>query len=246
MKSIGIVGAGQIGSTLAKKMSALGHRVKIANSRGAGSLSALAQEIGVEAVDLREAVVDVELLIISIPQKSIESLPRDLLASCRENLVVVDTGNYYPLRDGEIGDLEDGIPESQWVSRHLHRQVLKAFNSIGVSSLADLGTAPGSPNRIALPISGDHRDSKSELIEMIDALGFDSVDAGTISQSWRQQPGSPVYCTDHNREDLIRLLQKTDRATLPEFRDKGLHLVMQAKEPMKEARDILRALYINL
>ena len=246
MKRIGIIGAGQIGSTLAKKMSALGHRVKIANSRGAESLSALAQEIGVEAVDFRDAVVDVEFLIISIPQKSIESLPPDLMANCRENLVVVDTGNYYPLRDGKISELEDGIPESQWVSGLLRRPVLKAFNSIGVSSLADLGTEAGTPNRIALPISGDDSDGKRELIELIDTLGFDGIDAGTLSDSWRQQPGSPVYCTDHNKNDLIRLLKKAERASLPALRDKGLQLVMQADGLVKDYRDILRALYLNI
>jgi predicted dinucleotide-binding enzyme len=229
MKSIGIVGAGQIGSTLAKKMSALGHRVKIANSRGAGSLTSLAEEIGVESADLREAVVDVDLLIISIPQKSIESLPRDLLASCSKNLVIVDTSNYYPLRDGKIGALEVGIPESQWVSRHLHRQVLEAFNNIGVSSLADLGTAPGTPNRIALPISGDNSDSKSELLKMIDALGFDGVDAGTISQSWRQQPGSPVYCTDHNREDLIGCSERLTEPLFQNFATRGSILLCRQK-----------------
>lgn len=244
--NIGIIGAGQIGSTLAKKLSALGHNVKIANSRGAGSLKELAQQIGVTPVDLSEAVVDVDLLIIAIPQKSIESLAPDLLASCRENLIIVDTCNYYPLRDGEIDELEKGKLESQWVAGYLKRPVLKAFNSIGASSLADLGTVSGTPSRIALPISGDSTESKSMLIKLIDALGFDGVDAGTLSESWRQQPGSPVYCTDHTKEDLIKLLKKAERASLPAFRDKGLQLVMQSDGPIKEYRDILRALYLNL
>lgn len=242
---IGIIGAGQIGSTLAKKLSDLGHSVKIANSRGAGSLKDLAQQISVTPVDLSEAVVDVDLLIIAIPQKSIESLASDLLASCRENLIIVDTGNYYPMRDGKINDLEDGIPESQWVAQYLRKPVLKAFNSIGVASLANLGTDVGAPDRIALPISGDSAESKNVLIKLIDALGFDGIDAGTLSESWRQQPGSPVYCTDHNKKDVLRLLQAADRSSLAALRDKGLQLIMQAKEPMKEARDILRGIYIN-
>lgn len=245
MKSIGIIGAGQIGSTLARKLSALGHSVKIANSRGADSLKDLAQQLKVEAANIREAVADVDLVIISIPQKSVESLPRDLFAKSLESLIVVDTGNYYPLRDGEIDELEEGKPESQWVAEHLKRPVLKTFNSIGVASLADSGTVAGQPDRIALPVSGDNSDNKKELIELIDALGFDGVDAGTLSESWHQQPGSPIYCTDHAKQDLIKLLQKVDRSALAALRDKGLQLVMQAREPMKEARDIIRGLYAN-
>jgi len=245
MKSIGIIGAGQIGSALAKKLSALGHSVKIANSRGADSLKTLAQEINVEAVALRAAVVDVDLVIISIPQKSIESLPQDLFVGCKESLIVVDTGNYYPLRDGKIDELEDGKLESQWVAEHIQRPVLKAFNSIQVASLADKGKLAGQSDRIALPVSGDDLNSKMDLIQLIDALGFDGVDGGTIAESWRQQPGSPVYCTDHNKQDVLRLLQAADKSSLAALRDQGLQLVMQAEDPMKEAREILRSLYVH-
>ena len=243
MKSIGIIGAGPIGSTLARKLSALGHSVKIANSRGADSLKALAQEINVEAVELRAAVVDVDLVIISIPQKSIESLPHDLFFGCKESLIVVDTGNYYPYRDGIIDELEDGKLESQWVAEHLQRPVLKAFNSIQAASLADKGRLAGQSDRIALPVAGDDPNHKMDLIQLIDELGFDGKDGGTLSESWRQQPGSPVYCTDHNKKDLVRLLQAADKSSLAALRDKGLQLVMQAKDPMKEAREILRNLY---
>jgi len=245
MKTIGIIGAGQIGSTLAKKLSALGHTVKMANSRGADSLKMLAEDIAVTAVDLREVVTNVDVLIVSIPQKSIENLPSDLLAGSKENLIIVDTGNYYPLRDGTIAELEGGTTESQWVAEHLQRPVLKAFNNIIASSLADNGKITGQADRIALPVSGDNGDDKNELIQLIDALGFDGVDAGTLSESWRQQPGSPVYCTDHSKQELSDLLQKTDRSSLAALRDQGMQLVMQAKEPNKEARGILRALYNN-
>jgi len=246
MKSIGIIGAGQIGSTLAKKLSALGHSVKIANSRGADSLKTLAQETNTEAVELRAAVVNVDLVIISIPQKSIESLPPDLFVGCKESLIVVDTGNYYPLRDGRIDELEDGKLESQWVATQIQRPVFKAFNSIQAASLADNGKLPGQSDRIALPIAGDDHNQKMDLIQLIDELGFDGVDGGTLSESWRQQPGSPVYCTDHNKKDLVRLLQAADRSSLAALRDKGLQLVMQANEPMKEAREILRRLYEHI
>ena len=246
MKNIGIIGVGQIGSTLAKKLSTLGHCVKIANSRGADSLMTLAQETNTEAVELRAAVVNVDLVIISIPQKSIESLPADLFVGCKESLIVVDTGNYYPLRDGIIDELKDGKLESQWVAEHIKRPVLKAFNSIQAASLADKGKPAGQSDRIALPVAGDDHDQKMELIQLIDELGFDGVDGGSLSESWRQQPGSPVYCTDHNKKDLVRLLQAADRSSLAALRDKGLQLVMQANEPMKEAREILRRLYEHI
>jgi predicted dinucleotide-binding enzyme len=246
MKNIGIIGAGPIGSTLGRKLSALGYSVKIANSRGADSLVVLAAEINAEAVDLRAAVVDVDLVIISIPQKSIESLPSDLFVGCKESLIVVDTGNYYPLRDGRIDELDNGKVESQWVAEHIRMPVLKAFNSIQAASLADKGKPAGDPDRIALPVSGDDMNNKMDLIQLIDALGFDGLDGGTIAESWRQQPGSPVYCTDHNRKDVLRFLQLADKSSLAALRDKGLQLVMQAKDPMKEAREILRGLYDHI
>jgi len=243
MKTIGIIGAGQIGSALARKFNALGHHVKIANSRGPHTLTELAKEIGVQAVTINEAIEDADIVIISIPQKSIENLPGTLFANSPRHLIIADTGNYYPGRDGRIEDLEAGLAESQWVSNHLQRPVVKAFNNIGVNSLSDNGKPSGDLERIALPVAGDSDHDKAELMNLIDQLGFDPVDAGTLSESWKQQPGSPVYCTDHNKHNFIRLLQLAEKATLPEMRDKGLEMVMQAKEPMKEASSILRSLY---
>jgi predicted dinucleotide-binding enzyme len=246
MKRIGIIGVGQIGSTLAKKFSALGHTVKIANSRGPHTLTQLAEEIGATAVTINEAIEDVDIVIISIPQKKIEDLPSDLFAGSPQQLIIVETGNYYPYRDGRMPELEAEITESEWVSKHLNRAVLKAFNNIGVNSLADSGRPYGDLERIALPVSGDSADDKAVLINLIDQLGFDGVDAGPLSESWRQQPGSPVYCTDHNLNEVIDLLKNTDRSMLAELREKGVELVMQAKGPFKESRDILRGLYPKL
>lgn len=243
MKNIGIIGAGQIGSTLAKKLSALGHTVKIANSRGPDTIEEFAKEIGAVAVSIHEAAQDVEIVIIAIPQKGIENLPIDLFDNAPKQLIVVDTGNYYPLRDGNIIALDEGLPESEWVSTHLKHPVLKAFNSIGVNSLADDGKPKGDPERIALPVSGEDKNAKQVLIQLIDALGFDGVDAGSLAESWRQQPGSPVYCTNHGKKELIRLLHLADKSKLAEMRDIGLELVMKAKEPFKEAQSILRNLY---
>jgi len=243
MKNIGIIGAGQIGSTLARKLSALGHNVKISNSRGPKTIEVLAKEIGAVTVSIHEAVQDVDIVVIAIPQKSIENLPTDLFENSPKQLIVVDTGNYYPLRDGNIEALDAGLPESEWVSTHLKRPVLKAFNSIGVNPLADDGKPKGDIKRIALPVSGDDHTAKEVIIQLLDALGFDGVDAGLLSESWKQQPGSPVYCTNHGKEELIRLLALADKSRLAEMRDIGLELVMKAKEPLKEAQSILRKLY---
>jgi 8-hydroxy-5-deazaflavin:NADPH oxidoreductase len=244
MKRIGIIGAGQIGSTLAGKFSALGYKVKLANSRGPHTLQELAKKINVSAVTITEAIKDVDLVIVSIPQKSIENLPADLFANSPADLIIAETGNYYPERDGRIEAMEAGRPESQWVSDLLQRPVLKAFNNLGVDSLADNGRAPGAADRMALPVAGDNAADKAVLMALIEQLGFDGVDGGTLSESWRQQPGSPVYCTDHSREELIRLLQLADKPRLAALRDQGLEMVMQAKNPMKEASSILRSLYL--
>ncbi|RZL17243.1 MAG: NADP oxidoreductase [Pedobacter sp.] len=246
MKRIGIIGVGQIGSTLARKFSTLGHNVKIANSRGPHTLTNLATEIGVSAVTINEAIENVDIVIISIPQKKIQDLPADLFAGSPQQLIIVETGNYYPYRDGKMPELEAELTESEWVSKHLSRPVLKAFNNIGANSLADNGRPSGDLERIALPVSGNSSQDKAIILNLIDQLGFDGVDAGLISESWRQQPGSPVYCTDHNFNDIIDLVKSSDRSMLAEMREKGVQMVMQSKEPFKESRDILRALFPKL
>jgi len=245
MKNIGIIGAGQIGSTLARKFSALGHKVKIANSRGPQTLTKLAKELGATAVTVKEATEDVDIVIVSIPQKSVEDLPVDLFADSPTQLTIVDTGNYYPGRDGRIEGLESGLPESMWVSNHFKHPVLKAFNNIVANSLSENGKPKGDSERIGLPVAGDNVNDKAELLDLISQIGFDGVDGGSLSESWRQQPGSPVYCTDHSEKELVRLLQLTDKSTLAAMREKGMQLVMQAKEPVKESRAILRNLYAD-
>jgi predicted dinucleotide-binding enzyme len=151
---IGIIGAGHIGGTLARRLSALGHDVSIANSRGPESLAGLANETGVKAVTVREAARGKDVVIVTIPEKSVLDLPRDLFAG-DDRAVVVDTGNYYPQRDGRIAAIEDGTPESQWVAQQLGRPVVKAFNTIYAQHLMERGRAADQSGRIALPVAGD-------------------------------------------------------------------------------------------
>ena len=193
---IGIIGAGHIGGTLTRRLRALGHDVSVANSRGPQSLAALAKETGAHAVSVPEAVRDKDLVIVTIPEKSVLQLPKGLFDSAGRDTVVVDTGNYYPQRDGRIAAIEDGATESRWMSEQVGHPVIKAFNTIHAQHLLENGRPPGTPNRIALPVAGDDPKAKAVVMKLIDDLGFDPVDAGSLDDSWRQQPGTPVYGAD--------------------------------------------------
>jgi predicted dinucleotide-binding enzyme len=215
---IGIIGAGMIGGTLAKRLTALGHEVAIANSRGPDTLRELAAESRATAVTAAEAARHGQIVIVTIPQRAVASLPKDLFAGVPADVVVIDTGNYYPSRDGSIPEIENGQTESAWVAEHLGRKVIKAFNNIYFQHLLDKGTPKGTPERIALPVAGDASDAKAKVLRLIDELGFDAVDAGSIEESWRQQPGTPCYGKDLAEPRLKEALAAADRSKLPEYR----------------------------
>ncbi|ANH67393.1 NADPH-dependent F420 reductase [Mitsuaria sp. 7] len=216
---IGIIGAGQIGGTLTRRLRAVGHEVMVANSRGPASLAALARETGALAATPDEVVRDAELVVLTIPLRNVESLAPDLFAKGPRGQVVIDTGNYYPRhRDGRIADIESGTPESAWVQRQIGRRVVKVFNSIFAQSLLENGRPKGTPGRIALAVAGDLPQEKAIVATLLDELGFDSVDAGTIADSWRQQPGSPGYCRDFDAAGVRAALQAASAARTPEWR----------------------------
>ena len=216
---IGIIGAGNIGGTLARRLVALGHEVSVANSRGPHTLRDLAEEARAKPVTVREAARAGDVVIVTIPQKRIADLPADLFDGVPEDVVVVDTGNYYPRqRDGLIPEIEGGTTESRWVSNRLGRPVVKAFNNIYARSLADRGKPKGAMGRIALPVAGDDAGAKAVVMRLIDELGFDPVDAGGLDDSWRQQPGTPVYTKDLDAERLRRSLAEASPKRPPDFR----------------------------
>jgi predicted dinucleotide-binding enzyme len=218
---IGIIGAGQIGGTLARRFTALGHEVSIANSRGPESLAGLARETGAKPVSVEQAARAGDVVVVTIPMKSIPQLPRGLFAGVSNDVVVIDTGNYYPQqRDGRIDPIEQGSTESRWVSDQLGRPVVKAFNNIYAHHLLERGKPKGAPDRIALPVSGDDRRAKEIVIQLLDQLGFDGVDAGSLDESWRQEPGTAVYGTDLNAERLRKALKEQKRARPAAFRAK--------------------------
>lgn len=219
MMKIGIIGAGQIGGTLARRLTALGHDVSVANSRGPETLRQLAKETGAKPVMVKEAARAGEVVIVTIPMKSIPKLPRDLFEGVSDDVVIVDTGNYYPQqRDGRIDPIEDGVTESRWVSQQLGRPVVKAFNNIYANHLLERGKPKGTPGRIALPVAGDDRRAKDIVIRLLEELGFDGLDAGSLDESWRQQPDTPVYCTNLDTQGVRRGLAEASRDRKPEFR----------------------------
>jgi predicted dinucleotide-binding enzyme len=213
---IGIIGSGQIGSTLARHLSALRHQVSIANSRGPGSLAILAAELGAIAATVEQTSRARDMVIIAVPEKSVWQLPRDILSIA--SAVVVDAGNYYPSRDSRIPEIDRGLPDSAWVARVFGRPVVKAFNNILAHSLATRGVPPGTPGRICLSVAGDDSAAKAKVLRLIDALGFDGIDAGTLADSWRQQPGTPAYCQDLDMKGLQAALAKADAAQIAAYR----------------------------
>ena len=215
---IGIIGAGNIGGTLTRRLTALGHDVSVANSRGPDTLSDLAEETGAQPSTPEGVVPGADLVVVTVPQASVRELPDDLFAEAEDHLVVVDTGNYYPQhRDGRIAEIEEGMPESRWVENQIGRPVVKAFNNIYAQSLMEKGRPAGSGDRIALPVAGDDPEAKAAVMELIEELGFDAVDAGILDESWRQQPGTPVYTTEQDKEGVQRALKEATPGRKAEF-----------------------------
>jgi hypothetical protein len=215
---IGIIGAGHIGGTLARRLAALGHDVSIANSRGPATLAAFAKETGARAVTLEEAARAGDVVIVSIPEKNIAKLPPGVFDGVPEDVVVVDTGNYYPQqRDGRIEPIENGSTESRWVADRLGRPVVKAFNNIYATHLRERGKPKGAKDRIALPVAGDDQRAKDVVIRLLDELGFDGVDAGGLDDSWKQEPGTPVYGTDYDEAGVKRALAEAKQQRTPAF-----------------------------
>jgi predicted dinucleotide-binding enzyme len=216
---IGIIGAGNIGGALAQRFSELGHDVAIANSRGPETLREVEAETGAAAVTVPDAARGKDVVVVTVPEANVPRLPKDLFEGADEELVVIDTGNYYPRhRDGRIEPIEEGMPESVWVAEQLGRSVIKAFNNIYAQHLREHGQPPGSPGRIALPVAGDDQAAKSTAMGLVEELGFDAVDAGPLAESWRQQPGTPVYAADFDADRVRRALAEASPERAAEFR----------------------------
>lgn len=219
---IGIIGTGAIGGTIAKKMAAAGHQVKINNTSDKDKLNARAQELGVTAADQKEVVKDVDVIILAIPTIAIPTLPKDLFADVPEKVIVVDTSNYYPFHDADIEEIKNGKVESIWVSEQLGRTVIKAFNNLLAETLISGGKDAGAEDRIAMAIAGDDVEAKKVIATLVDQAGYDIVYAGPLSESWRHQPGTPAYCTELNATALKQALADAVKDDAPILRDKAI------------------------
>ena len=223
---IGILGTGHIGATLVKTLSAEGHQVKVANSRGPETIDRELLASGAQAVTTQEALSDVDAVIISIPLNRITDVA-PLIAALPEETVVIDTSNYYPFRDDRIEAIEAGQVESLWVAEQLGRPIAKAWNAIGSASLATKGRRASAPNRLAIPVAADRERDREVAMALVEASGFDAFHSGSLADSWRQQPGAPAYCTDLTREEMGPALAAAERARLPKRRDLGVQVMQE-------------------
>lgn len=220
---IGVIGTGNIGGTLARKLGEAGHEIRVANSRGVEGVRQFAEKIGAIPADTRGAVEGTDAVILSIPFPAIADLPKDLFDGLSQDVPVIDTGNYYPgMRDPQIPEIDSGMPESIWVSRQLGRPIVKAFNNILAYSLAELGRPQGSNERLAIAVAGDDPQLKALVSGLVDEIGFDPVDAGGLEVSWRQQPSTPAYCCDFDAEQTRNALAAAKPGDAPAKRDRML------------------------
>ncbi|MFE0347393.1 NADPH-dependent F420 reductase [Streptomyces griseoluteus] len=216
---IGIIGAGNIGGNLTRRLTALGHDVAVANSRGPETLRELAEETGATPVRAEDAAEGAQVVVVTVPLKAVPLLPDGLLDGAAEGAAVIDTGNYYPQRDGRIAAIEDeGLTESRWTERHLGHPVIKAFNGTYAQDILDRPRPAGDPDRLALPVAGDDEAAKRTVRALIEELGFDTVDAGGITDSWRQQPGTPVYGLQAGVEAVRKALAEASPERTANFR----------------------------
>jgi 8-hydroxy-5-deazaflavin:NADPH oxidoreductase len=192
MTTIGFIGSGMIGSTVARLATAAGHQVVLSNSRGPETLKDLADELGPLArAGTTEEAAGADLVVVSIPVKAYGSVPAASLAG----RVVIDTGNYYPQRDGQIADIDSGsLTTSELLQRHLPgARVVKAFNNIFFKHLRSLARPAGAADRTFLPIAGDDPEAKAAVTAFLDPIGYGAVDVGPLAEGWRYDAGSPAY-----------------------------------------------------
>ena len=220
--NIAVIGAGHFGSTLIKRLTTVGHRVTVANRSGPESIQQLLSETGAKHVATADIAQDADIVMLALPQRSITELPKEIFKKSKADVIVVDCTNYFSILHGKTPEIEKGMIESVWVEKQTGRGVVKAFNTILAASLVESARPLGSPDRIALPIFGDSSKKKEAIARLVDELGFDPVVLGPINESWRAQPGSPLYCTDLDKEQMLNWAPKVDRKSLGLKRDAAL------------------------
>lgn len=214
MTTMGLIGAGHIGSQVARLAVAHDYSVVISNSRGPETLTDLVKELGprARAATAIDAAKAGDIVVVTVPLKNYRSVPVEPLAG----KIVIDTNNYYPQRDGHIPELDDeSTTTAELLQAHLPKsKVVKAFNHIYAAELTTHGQPAGTPNRRALVIAGDDASAKATVTKILDAFGFDTVDAGPLKEGWRIQRDTPGYGPRRNAEEL-----RSDLAAAKRYRD---------------------------
>lgn len=210
---IGIIGAGFVGRAIGKLAVRSGHQVMLSNSRGPQTLFSLKYGVGCDVGTVEEAAGFGDIVVVAIPLAAYRSVPVEPLVG----KVVIDTDNYYPERDGRIPELDTGATTtSELLARHLPQsRIVKAFNAIPMNDLEKDGRPGGSPDRRALPLAGDDAEGKAIVVRLYDEFGFDALDVGPLSEGWRFERGTPVYCVPMNTAQLKAALAETVRANQP-------------------------------
>ncbi|MDO6849687.1 NAD(P)-binding domain-containing protein [Priestia megaterium] len=232
----GIIGAGSIGSIISKKLVENGHDVKIADARGMEHLEG--KELAGTPVRVEDAIKNIEVLIISLPTKAIPRI-RNIIDQVGEEVIIVDTSNYYPFRDDKIEEIENGMVESVWVSNQLGKPVIKAFNNLLAYTLENEGTSEDSSGRIAMAVAGDDPAQKQIVRDVVHELGFNAVDSGSLNDSWRQQPGTPAYCTELTKDELTKALKKANKEKVPLLRDKVIEKFAEEEDVEFSHKDVV-------
>lgn len=210
---IGIIGVGAIGSVLSKKLSANGHQVTVANSKGSETVPAEALAFGATAGTTKEAITDQDVLIISIPFTQINTIADTIKENIDARTIIIDTGNYYPVRDGNIQEIIDGQAESVWVSEKLGRPIAKAWNSVAATVLKNNGYPQGMNERLAVPFAAEDENSVTVAKQLIEETGFDPFYVGGLQESYQFQPGQPSYSTSLKLNELKEAIKNAHSAS---------------------------------
>ncbi|MET7335831.1 NAD(P)-binding domain-containing protein [Nonomuraea sp. NPDC005650] len=241
-RTLGLIGSGMIGSSVARLAVAAGLEVVLSNSRGPETLAGLVAELGerARAATPAEAARAADLVVAAIPLKARDQLPAAALAG----KTVLDTANYYPERDGHLAELDAGdLTSSALTQRCLaDSHVVKAFNNITPHQLLTLARPAGAPDRSALPIAGDAPQARAEAARLLDLLGYDAVDLGPLADSWRSEPNTPVYIHPYlgetpamNVEDFLRWTLQNPGIAVPAAQV-GKLVEIAVRQPAGEAR----------
>ena len=215
----GTIGLGNIGNARTRRFRAAGHDVMVANARGSASLADLAREASARPASVEDTARRNEAIVVAVSLKQVGNLPSWLFADASADLIVIDTSNFHPQqRDGLIAEGEAGLTESAWVEQPIRHPVVKTFNMIVAPLLLASGKAAGTPGRIAPAVAGNKPSAKATVMQLLDGIGFDAVDAGSIGDSWRQQPGTPVSCKDLDADDVRRALGEARHERTPQWR----------------------------